>query len=192
MPRLFTAVELDDGARDWVASIQQRLGARARTDCLRWVRAEHLHLTLVFMGAVTSEQMPRIEDAMNCDVRADPFAMELGGCGAFPERGAPRVLWVGVRRGADRITSLQQSVASRLAGLGVPFEARPFHPHLTVARWRDQSRAISRRDLADVCSGVATVQVDHVALFRSDLSSSGPTHTVLARARLAASSDALH
>jgi 2'-5' RNA ligase len=114
----------------------------------------------------------------------------------FPPRGAPRVLWLGVSAGRQAIVDLQQLVATRLAAAGVPPEGRAFHPHLTLARWRDR-QAVSRRLLAALIERgsdrtVATVTVSAVTLLQSRLSPAGPSYTSLARAGLVGSPGALH
>src|SRR5258705_11003161 len=69
-----------------------------------------------------------------------PFRFELGGVGAFPPRGAPRALWIGVKSGAEHVIQVQSLLAGRLGrleGVGIERERRPFIPHLTLARWRE-------------------------------------------------------
>jgi 2'-5' RNA ligase len=94
------------------------------------------------------------------------------------------VLWLGIADGAPSVIDLQEVLAARLEQAGLPREARPFHPHLTLGRW-NASRA-SDRPRADerTPAMVARVEVDAVALVQSRLSSKGPTYTVLVRAPL--------
>src|SRR5207344_3659032 len=66
-----------------------------------------------------------------------PFDLTLAGTGAFPESGAPRVLWMGVEQGKDGLMAVEREVSARLSGLGIPREERPFNPHLTLARVRE-------------------------------------------------------
>jgi 2'-5' RNA ligase len=182
--RLFTAIELTDEARASLEVEQRRLAARVadRSRALRLVRAEHLHLTLVFIGDVPEPRAAGLIEAMGSDIPMSPFHVAFGGCGLFPPRGAPRVLWIGALEGADRITALQAHVAVRLQNLGVAVDQRPFAPHLTLARWRQQARGRPR--LPDDDEVIARIQVEHVTLFESRLSSAGPTYTALTHARL--------
>src|SRR5580765_4567627 len=184
--RLFIAIELDEPARAAIAAEQQRvvraLGDSARS--LKVVRADHMHLTLVFIGEVAEDRAQRIVEAMGRSVPVVPFVMEFGGLGVFPPHGAPRVLWIGVAEGAARATELQAAVADRLAPLGVEKEARPFRPHLTLARWRDGRRS-DRPRLPEAMTTVARTRVEFVTIYQSRLSSAGPTYTALARTALA-------
>ena len=37
-----------------------------------------------------------------------PFDLAVAGAGAFPERGAPRVLWAGIAAGIEGLTAVEQ------------------------------------------------------------------------------------
>jgi RNA 2',3'-cyclic 3'-phosphodiesterase len=185
--RLFAAIELDAAARAAITEEQRRLVELLRahgSTVPRLVSAEHMHLTLVFIGEVPDDRAPAIIDAAAAPIPMTPFGVGFGGIGAFPARGAPRVLWLGIADGAPAVVELQAIAASRLEKAGVPREQRGFHPHLTLGRWKE-SRA-SDRPRADerTPAMVARVEVECVALVQSRLSSKGPTYTVLARAPL--------
>src|SRR5262245_2297509 len=134
--RLFIAVDLDDAARDAIAAEQKRLvAAIGSRGGLRSVRADHMHLTLVFMGHVDDAKGPEIAAVTSETVAQAAFDLAFGGVGVFPPHGRPNVLWVGVTDGASEVTSVQREMASRVERFGIELERRPFHPHLTLARW---------------------------------------------------------
>ena len=62
------------------------------------------------------------------------FSLGLGGLGAFPSSGMPRVVWLGVRDGTDSIANIHGEIAARLQPLGFAAERRPFSAHLTIGR----------------------------------------------------------
>ena len=186
--RLFVAIDLDEPARTAIAAEQGRI-ARAIGDsdrpALRWVSPEHMHLTLVFLGDVAEAQVPALADAVAADLDVHPFLVVFAGLGVFPPRGAPRVMWLGATTGAGEVTNVQRRIAERLQRVGLELEKRPFHPHLTLARWRTSRAIDGRRALAAERGGeVARVYVDHATLHHSRLSSAGPRYTTLARATL--------
>ena len=178
MPRLFAAIEIGGAAQERVAREQARLADITRGS-LRWVRQDQLHLTLVFLGEVPAERAESAIDVMHRPLAQTPFRFELGGIGAFPPRGAPRALWIGVKSGANEIIAAQAMIAERLEALGFERERRPFSPHLTLARWRD-SRPSDRPD-ATVGSvpTIAKVDATAITLFQSRVSSGGSTYTRL-------------
>lgn len=187
--RLFIAADLPVAVRDALAAEQARIKAALADSgsSLKWVKPEHAHLTLVFIGNVEDAGVPAVIDAVAADIDLPPFTATFEGAGAFPPRGAPRVLWIGVGSGASELVELQRVIASRIAALGLPVEDRAFHPHLTLARWRESRPADRRRALGVAPRGaVARAHIDGATLYQSRLSPSGPTYTALARANLTA------
>lgn len=185
--RLFAAIELDEAARAAIAEEQLRLAELLRghrASVPRLVSAEHMHLTLVFIGEVPDERAQTIVSAAAAPIGLPRFGVGFGGIGAFPPRGAPRVLWLGVADGAPAVLELQEVVAARLEKVGVPRDRRPYHPHLTLGRWKESGPSDRPRPDEKTPAMVARVEVGSVALIQSRSSSKGPTYSVLARAPL--------
>jgi 2'-5' RNA ligase len=155
--RLFIALPLPEPARSAVVEIVDRV----RTDIgegsgVRWVRTDGLHLTLRFLGHAGADRITAVE-AVVADVAAStgPFDIVLEGAGAFPSPGRPRVLWLGITTGAERVGELAGSLGRGLAAIGWPPEDRPYRAHLTLARTDGApgGRATATR-LAEVATGV--------------------------------------
>jgi RNA 2',3'-cyclic 3'-phosphodiesterase len=184
--RLFIAVDLDDVAREAIAAEQKRLiAAIGGRGGLRVVKPDQMHLTLVFLGHVDDARVPEITSAAGESIGRAPFDLVFAGVGVFPPRGRPNVLWLGVADGAREAIAVQHEMASRVQRFGVELEQRPFHPHLTLARWRDSRPADRTRALdAATTRTIARIHVDHVTLYQSKLSPAGSTYSVVARATL--------
>jgi 2'-5' RNA ligase len=186
--RLFIAIELDDHARHAIAEEQTRLKAGLLDDGdrsgLRWIRPEHMHLTLAFLGEIDDSRSRVIIEMMRRPIQGDPFAVVFGGLGIFPPGGVPRVLWLRLISGVPQVMEVQRQVADRVAHSGITLEARPFQPHLTLARWRGARTPARRLIAADRSDRVARLDVEEVALMHSRLSQAGPAYTALCRSRL--------
>jgi 2'-5' RNA ligase len=182
--RIFTAIELTEAARAAVLAERTRVVAALPKGGgrLSLVRPEHLHLTLVFVGEVSPERAAAIARVMTDDLPIAPFQLTLSGVGAFPPRGAPRVLFLDTAAGRVEAIELYRLTADRLAGEGVDRDRRPYHAHVTLGRWRDSRPSDRPRTRGD--APVATIEVREVVLFESRLSSSGPSYTRLTAARL--------
>jgi len=184
---MFVAVDLDDASRALVGSEQRRALTHVREKAsLRPVDPRQVHVTLAFLGDVRSPLSERVTEAMASPVAGiAPFRLRIGGLGVFPPRGAPRVLWLGLQAGAREMIALQSAVARRLGALGIVLEDRAFHPHVTIARWRD-ARPSERSMVGDdgALGAAAEMTVDCVTLFESRLSSEGASHFPLAHAHL--------
>lgn len=190
--RLFVAVDLSEDAREAIAVEQAKIAAALGPKAsMKWVKPGAAHLTLVFLGSVDAARAASLVEAIGVDVDLAPFDMVLEGAGAFPPRGAPRVLWIGTTVGAGELIALQRRLASRITGLGVALETRPFHPHLTIGRWRESRPSDRDRALASARPGaIARVRVEYATLYESKLSPSGPSYTALTRANLTLTTDA--
>lgn len=185
--RLFAAIDLSAATRAAIAAEQQRirtaLGPAA--DALTWVRPDNAHLTLVFLGDVDDARVPPLVEDFGRDINLPSFDMTFAGIGVFPERGAPRVLWAGLEAGSGDVIAVQRELASRVARHGVALEARDFHPHLTLARWRS-SRSSDRARLRGAAESriLARQRVASATLYHSQLLPSGARYTALAHANL--------
>ena len=184
MPRLFVALEIGATALDRVADEQARLAETMRESSLRWTKRDQLHITLVFIGEVSDDRAAQLVEIMRAPISQPPFRFELGGVGAFPPRGAPRALWIGVKSGAEQVIQLQSLIAGRLEDVGVEREHRPFSPHLTLARWRESRPSDRPGTSATSSPTIARVDVNTVTLFQSRVSSAGSTYTRLAECPL--------
>jgi len=187
--RLFIAVDLDEPARPLVVAEQTRLaGAMGeRRTAVRWARPEHLHLTLVFLADVPEASVPGLVGALSQVTDRAPFSLALQGLGVFPERGAPRSVWVGVGGGETELRAVQREVADRVERVGIALEPRGFAPHLTLGRSRVARPSDRGLILGAARSGaVARVRVDHTTLYQSRPTPEGPRYTELARVNLTA------
>ena len=185
--RLFVAIDLDDAVRVAIRNEQSRIARSIEPAgaSLRWVSPDHMHITLVFIGERDEASASSITSAMAAELACPPFTVVLRHVGVFPPRGAPRALWIGVAGGARELSELQRRIADRLRPLGCADEGRPFTAHLTVGRFRT-SRPADRRRVTDLDASapIGSFVVDHATLYRSVLSSAGPSYTALARANL--------
>jgi 2'-5' RNA ligase len=186
--RLFAAIRLSGKTRDAIVAEQQRIAASLRgpgAASLKWVAPHGAHLTLVFLGHVDAALVSPLVTAMERDLRIAPFDITLGGLGAFPPRGAPRVLWIGIDAGSAQLRAVQSEVQSRVAAQGAAIDTREFHPHLTLGRWPLSRSSDRERALAAGRPGtVAREHVARVTLYESRLSSAGAAYTALAHANL--------
>jgi len=171
--RAFVAFPLAEEVRRDVAATIRRL-APSLPD-VRFVRDEGVHVTLRFFGWTRAERLAALEAPLRAAASAcPPFDMAIRGLGLFPERGSPRVLWLGLALPATA-AKLQAACETAAVAAGLEPETRAFHPHLTLGRWRDRA---TRPALPDVDLGKAHVR--DLVLFRSDIRPSGSIYTPLA------------
>ncbi len=172
--RAFVALELDGGLRQAIGDLQARL--RPRLGGLRLVRPEGIHLTLRFLGDTLPSQVDTLRPLLAAAAAScPPTQAQVAGLGTFPERGSPRVLWLGLAVEAA-IVELQRACERAARAAGFEREERPFRAHLTLGRWRDRA---PRPELPPADLG--ETPLDTLVLFRSDLRPDGAVYTALDR-----------
>ena len=170
--RAFVALELDARLREAMGELQARL--RPRLGRIHLVRPEGIHLTLCFLGSTTPQQMDTMRPLLAAAAAACPPAeVPVCGLGIFPERGSPRVLWLGLDVPAA-IHDLQKACERAALKAGFEKEGRPFKAHLTLGRWRDR---VPRPELPAADLGATGLET--LVLFRSDLRPGGAVYTRL-------------
>lgn len=182
--RLFIAVGLDEVIRQNLSKAQERL--RSARCSVKWVQPELMHITLRFLGEVEEQRIPQLQEVMAAAASGiAPFGLAVVGLGAFPERGAPRVLWAGVRDNGS-LATLNHRLEEGLRRLGFAPEERPFSPHLTIGRVKDPRGANALRGplAAEGASEFGSCTISELVLMQSVLSPAGPTYTPLHRQKL--------
>jgi RNA 2',3'-cyclic 3'-phosphodiesterase len=187
--RLFVAVDIDAGARKNLDAVSRELRRRVSLQApgarVTWVAPDRLHLTVRFIGETDERVREAIATALGAAIPVAPFEVSLAGVGAFPSRGAPRVLWTGIGKGEDDLRRVEREVDARLRAVGIDAEARPFHPHLTLARVRDAAGLWGPTLLEGLAqTEIGTTHVEAITLFESRLSPRGPTHEARLRTPL--------
>jgi 2'-5' RNA ligase len=186
--RTFLAAELPSRIRDDLGRLESDFVDHA--SALKWSSSILLHITLHFLGGLTADRVAAAEEAA-CAAAGEcrPFTLHLSGLGAFPSESSPRVIWVGLARGAGYLDLeyLHSRASAALAARGFHLDERPFSPHITLARTRD---TVTREDRQGIASALGRVkasrvvegsfEVDHLTVMRSDLSPRGPRYTPMA------------
>jgi 2'-5' RNA ligase len=178
--RLFIAIDPPESAQDHLAEVTAglaviRAGARVTARAL-W------HVTLAFIGEIPDEQLGAATEALDKAVAGlEAPVLRVAGGGRFG-RGKFTVLWAGI---AGDLMPLRKAVTVQLKRARLPYDAKRFHPHLTIARPGDR---IPTGDLAldvTLLDGYEGPQwtVEDIRLVRSYLGPN-PVYQTLHTARL--------
>lgn len=182
--RVFIAVEIPLSIRQTIQDQTDSLRAALGRELVRWVPIQNMHLTLKFIGDVSPANVSILTQMLTAEAQTcRPFPMEIGGLGAFPTPRRARVIWIGIHAPAA-LASLQRGIEAAVTRLGYEAEARPFSPHLTIGRVRQQIRASDQQKIRAALEqtsigALGTAEVTTVHLFKSDLKPSGAEYTCL-------------
>jgi RNA 2',3'-cyclic 3'-phosphodiesterase len=114
-----------------VAELAAAVDPLRATPGLRWTRPEQWHVTLAFLAEVEDRTRasltPRLERVAR---RHAPLTLALAGGGRFGKQ----VLWTRVDGDRLALRRLADAVRAAARRCGLPVDARPYRPHLTLAR----------------------------------------------------------
>ncbi|MFD2329965.1 RNA 2',3'-cyclic phosphodiesterase [Cohnella sp. GCM10020058] len=189
--RLFLGIALPQPIESGLGSISQ--GMKSALSYRKWTHPADYHITLHYLGNTPQDKLSEIRlAAVEAAGQTKPSRLSLSAPGIFGPPSAPRVLWCGIEQSnednavagsqeADPAVSplkeLHRLLGDRLRErIGYEPEARPYHPHITLARSCEGERCakesiqeiwralVSREEgLHDVWPG------DAITIFRSHL-----------------------
>ena len=175
--RCFLAIglgaEVKKNITDFVKNLPQCRGVKL-------VPQENLHITLDFLGEIGPKDCASLEASMKVIAgHTHPFRLSMGGVGAFPNKNAPHVLWLGMEREPVLMNLAKQVKAAAKSG-----DKKPFSPHLTIGRVKFEDRdfhAFLEQFFADSDIDFGAMEITSFYLMKSDLSKVTPIYTVLKR-----------
>lgn len=181
--RVFIAIELPHDVRARLAKHIDNLRSSMPEVRASWSRGDTLHLTLKFLGDIPLTSIEKLSAAASIAAsKVQPFEIFVEAGGAFPLRGQPKVLWIGIDDPSGKLAELNGALEDECANAGFAREARAFHPHLTIARIRQPqgSRQLAAQHQA-IGFNREAISVSEFAVIRSELRSQGARHTVISR-----------
>jgi RNA 2',3'-cyclic 3'-phosphodiesterase len=183
--RLFVALDLSEATRAGIVA----WGRRELTDpALRVVPPESLHITLAFLGYLPEKEIARLSEIVAGIETAAP-EIRLGDPVAKPSGRHPRLF--ALPADSPGAVALQAELQEKLVAerLYEP-EKRPFWPHLTVARVKQESKGVRRPRHVERQPGalpqdlMQPTRCVRVRLYRSELKPSGAEYRPLAQVEL--------
>lgn len=190
--RLFVALDIDQAIRERIMRFVE--GVQNLAPEARWMKPESMHITLKFIGEQPDAAWESIRQSLE-KIMLSPTDIGFRGYGFFPAPKSARVFWVGIEAGPD-LSALALEVDRNLSALGIPKEARPFNPHLTLARSAGGSGSPERakkdgrnstfRPLQEKLAALpppefGTMTAREFFLYQSRLSPKGSTYSKLAK-----------
>jgi 2'-5' RNA ligase len=169
--RLFVAIELPESTRQFLVDLDPKIRG------VRWTEAAQMHLTVGFFGDVSEDVDPVLREKLSA-IQFGTFFLPITGAGTFPQKGPPKIIWIGVGHGHPHLFQVHKRVQEAALAAGIEPELRPWHPHITIARCRDvapQSIRTFLQSNLDLDAGMIRVEAFH--LYSSELTPAGPIHT---------------
>jgi 2'-5' RNA ligase len=156
----------DVAALDELFRVAQKL---QRSGGGRAMRRDNLHLTLVFLGDVVRENIPRLM-AIAGGLPWAAFDLEFGTMGYWQHN---RIVWIAPHVPPQALQDLVVALVSALSDAKFDFDHRPYVPHVTLLRDTRSPTALPKLAFE--------WPVQNFALVEAVREERGPDYRVLAR-----------
>ncbi|MEM1575029.1 MAG: RNA 2',3'-cyclic phosphodiesterase [Nitrososphaerota archaeon] len=145
---------------------------------IKLVEKENLHITLWFLGEISSQMIRKIIENTN-KISFEPFKLTISKIGYFPGGNRINVIWAGIKNGSYDLRKIFYQLSEILNPLGFKLEEREFTPHVTLCRVkssRNKDRLLDKiKELSNIEFGVE--EVSEIFIKKSTLTPKGPIYS---------------
>lgn len=183
--RTFISIELPEEIKENIEAVVSKM--RLMLTPIKWVEKKNLHVTVKFLGWVED---PKVEDLTRCVSECvkgyGKIDVAFKGLGVFPDARHPRVVWVDMPKGCDKVKALADKVECAVADRGYRKEERDFTPHLTIGRIKEKLdvEALGKFIAENENTEFGGFTVDHISLMKSTLRRTGPIYEEMEQIKL--------
>ncbi len=172
--RCFIALEVGDKVKKQCLTVISSLKKRGFQ--AKWVEKENFHITMFFLGEISSKQLEETVDIMK-NIHYAPFQLFFNRVGTFQKYNEPTAIWLGLKK-SEPLQELYMAVKSQLEKKIQQSFGNKFIPHLTLGRvkkvpenWKDvvENYTVKTLGLEDIV----------ISLKSSTLTERGPIYKTL-------------
>lgn len=172
--RVFIAISLPENTKKKLAGFESKW---PDLPC-RWTKTENLHITLVFLGSVSEEELLNtIKTAQAVASKHDTFFLNLRKIIYGPKERSPRMVWAEGEI-SEELGILQKDLE---AAMEMPSENRPYAPHITLGRLKQwEFQKINPEERPEIKEEInLNFEVNSIEVMESELKRGGPEYTIL-------------
>ncbi|RJX24093.1 MAG: RNA 2',3'-cyclic phosphodiesterase [Acholeplasma sp.] len=130
--RVFIGIEFPEQFKGSVESLKSEIESQLIKG--RFSRIENLHLTLVFIGEITVDQVEPLGHMLDQVLATQKcFEMSIDELGTF-SKGEQSIVWLGINKGKEHLFHLSQLLKKELSSRHYTYDIKPLKPHLTLVR----------------------------------------------------------
>jgi len=179
MKRCFLAVTIPEDLIEKIEKIKEEfLLTKARVS---WVSKDNFHYTLRFFGNLDDERIEKISSIiLEASQHFNKFDAEIKNIGCFPKEDFPRVIWIGMGEGADKLREIFNHLENEFVKLKLEKENR-FEPHLTLGRVKPYGLNDELREKIKKYKDcfLGKFKIEKLTLFESKLSPKGAIYKII-------------
>ena len=178
--RLFIAINFTPEVKEQLYKAIQDLSKEAVSG--NFTRISNLHLTVAFLGEVSSNRLQDIRKIINQTAFGiDVFEIEIGGLGKFINQGE-FLYWCGIREN-ETLDKLQQSLIQGLKANEFSVDDKPFKPHITLGRRCRMNSNFDEKEFAKMIVPIR-MKVTTINLMKSEYRDGSLTYSSIGEVKL--------
>ena len=146
---------------------------------IKWIPPENIHLTLSFLGDVAVNKIPDIVQSVEQNITTDQFQLSISGTGVFSASKSPKVLWLDLNKGVDKLKLLHHQIEKSVSEFKDTHDKNIFIPHITVARIKQTFRNIDVLAFLNSVYSTIDFDVNSISMYESKLLPEGTQYTII-------------
>jgi 2'-5' RNA ligase len=174
--RTFFAIDFAVANNKGIVELIQQLKTSENYPQVIWTKPENLHLTLRFLGTITTDQCVQLITKVDTALKNfAPFKISLAELMLFPNEKQQIALALKPETNAS-LMKLNQILEQAVAAGKLVSDPRPFMPHLTLGKIKGKPV----KKLIPVKLPKLACTINNLKLYRSENSPNGPIYKPLA------------
>lgn len=131
--RLFFAITLNEEHKETLTQLIHSLKTQLNLHHIHWVKPEHFHITIQFIGKTPEQNIPKLITAVREKItELHPFKIHFTKISLFPPK-HPHILVLNIKPSPEILT-LATKTSEGMMRTGYNPEKRPYLPHLTLGK----------------------------------------------------------
>ena len=175
--RVFIGIPIGGKIKSILPSLKTSI--HSSRDIIRWIPPENIHLTLSFLGNISDQDIPNIVQSLENCITSKYFKIIIESTGVFPSVNYPKILWIGIGKGADELTLLQKEIERSVRKFKEISRKEKFKPHITIAKIRRSRLNIDVLPFLNTVYSPIELDINSICLYESILLPKGTRYTVL-------------
>ncbi len=174
--RAFIKLEIDDFTKSIIGDFVRKIKENRAFKDVKWVKQDNMHITLAFLGEIPINVVSKIDGLLKEVAQTNyQFVIRFAEPGFFPSIKKPRVCWIGIQK-QPLLEKLKNDIDIGLERLGIPYDKKPFSPHLTIGRIKTSPPKINP-DYINSLNFNVSYEASKIGLVKSQLFRDGPLYT---------------
>ena len=175
--RVFIGIPVGDNIKSILSIVKSVVNCNP--SYIKWIPVENIHLTLSFLGNIANKNLPHLIQSVEKNITSNNFQIRITDTGVFPSSKSPKVLWLGISKGTDELTSLQLKVEKSIRKFNENHHRATFNPHITIAKIRRLYRKIDVLPFLNTVYSPIELDVNSIYLYESLLFAEGAQYKLL-------------